>query len=312
VGKPGGSRGAAMIVAAEALRKASSYQNTKLDPLIQIRDLIYNAAGIFQADNKLQLLEDRCRRRMKMLGIPTLHEYYNCLTVNSMRQAEMVSLLNEITIGETYFFRNLPQLEAIRKIVLPAIVEAKTKTGQNRLRIWSAGCSTGEEPFTIAMILLDESAARLKGWITEITATDLNERSISHARTGIYGEYSTRNLDSHFRNKYFRSAGDKLQLNEEVQSKVVFSRNNLLDDSRMPVSQGIDLILCCNVLIYFDVASKQRVLHQFSRILLPHGYLFLGHSESLYGISEDFRLVHLPSATAYVKSENAGCDRGEP
>lgn len=309
---PAGARGAVMIGAAEAVRRASSYQNTKGDPLIRIRDLIYHVAGIFQADNKLQLLEDRCRRRMKPLGVPTLGEYYDCLTVNSIRQAEMVSLLNEITIGETYFFRNLPQLEIIRKIVLPSIIEAKTRIGQNRVRIWSAGCSTEEEPFTLAMILLEESTDRLKGWATEIMTSDLNERSISHARAGIYGEYSTRNLGAHFRDKYFHVAGDKLQLNQEVQAKVIFSRINLLDDSRMLFAQGIDLILCCNVLIYFDVASKQRVLQHFYRALLPHGYLFLGHSESLYGISQDFRLVHLPSATAYVKSENPGNGRGEP
>ncbi len=106
--------------------------------------------------------------------------------------------------------------------------------------------------------------------------------------------------------------GDKLQLNQEVQAKVIFSRINLLDDSRMLLAQSIDLILCCNVLIYFDVASKKRVLQHFYRSLLPHGYLFLGHSESLYGISQDFRLVHMPSATAYVKSENAGNGGGEP
>jgi chemotaxis protein methyltransferase CheR len=250
---------------------------------------------------------------MKALGVATLGAYYGCLTVNSMRQAEMVSLLNEITIGETYFFRNRPQLDAIRKIVLPAIIEAKSKIGQTRLRIWSAGCSTGEEPFTLSMMLLEESHDRLKGWTTEILATDLNERSIAHAKAGCYGEYSTRNLDPHFRNKYFRVADDKLQLQPEVKNNVIFSRLNLLDNSRMLFAQNIDLILCCNVLIYFDTTSKRRVIQRFYRTLLPHGYLFLGHSESLYGINEDFRLVHMPSATAYVKSDEPdGSPRGEP
>jgi chemotaxis protein methyltransferase CheR len=278
--------------------------NSKFDPLVQIRDLIYNTAGIYQADNKLQLLEDRCRRRMKALGVPTLRDYYCCLTVNSMRQAEMISLLNEITIGETYFFRNRPQLDTIREIVLPAIIEAKLKMGQTRIRIWSAGCSTGEEPFTIAMMLLDESQGQLKGWTTEILATDLNERAIAHAKAGCYGDYSTRNLKPDFRNKYFRIDGDKLQVKPEVKANVIFSRLNLLDDSRTLFAQNIDLILCCNVLIYFDTGSKKRVIQHFYRTLLPHGYLFLGHSESLYRIDEDFRLVHMPSATAYVKSEN--------
>jgi chemotaxis protein methyltransferase CheR len=290
--------------ASAAMRPASGRTNAKFDPLIQIRDLIYNAAGIFQADNKLQILEDRCRRRMKALGVPTLRDYYGCLTVNSMRQAEMVSLLNEITVGETYFFRNRPQLDAIRKIVLPAIIEAKSKIGQTRLRIWSAGCSTGEEPFTLSMMLLEESQGQLKGWTTEILATDLNERSIAHAKAGCYANYSTRTLEPALRNKYFRVDGDRLQVKPEVKANVIFSRLNLLDDSRMIFAQNIDLILCCNVLIYFDTASKQRVIQHFYRTLLPHGYLFLGHSESLYGINEDFRLVHMPSATAYVKSKD--------
>ena len=295
-----------MTGASAAMRAAGGSANSKSDPLVQIRDLIYNTAGIYQADNKLQMLEDRCRRRMKALGVPTLRDYYGCLTVNSMRQAEMISLLNEITIGETYFFRNRQQLDTIREIVLPAIIKAKLKMGQTRLRIWSAGCSTGEEPFTISMMLLDELQGQLKGWTTDILATELNERAIAHAKAGCYGDYSTRNLEPDFRNKYFRIDGDKLQVKPEVKANVIFSRLNLLDDSRTLFAQNIDLILCCNVLIYFDTGSKKRVIQHFYRTLLPHGYLFLGHSESLYGINEDFRLVHMPSATAYVKSENPG------
>jgi chemotaxis protein methyltransferase CheR len=294
-----------MMATPAVLRATGGSANAISDPLIQIRDLIYKTAGIFQADNKLQLLERHCNKRMKALGVPTLGGYYGCLTVNPMHQAEMVSLLNEITIGETSFFRNRPQLDAIRKIVLPTIIEAKSKTGQAPLRIWSAGCSTGEEPFTVSMMLLDETQDTLQGRSVEIIATDLNERSIAHAKAGCYGDHSTRNLEPHFRNKYFNISGDKLQIKPEVQANVSFSRLNLLDDSRMLVAKGMDLILCSNVLIYFDAASKKRVIQHFYRNLLPHGYLLLGHSESLFGISEDFRLVHMPSATAYVKSEKA-------
>jgi chemotaxis protein methyltransferase CheR len=297
-----------MMATPSVLRVTGSGGNERSEPLIQIRDLIYKTAGIFQADNKLQLLERHCNKRMKALGVPTLGGYYGCLTVNPMHQAEMVSLLNEITIGETSFFRNRPQLDAIRKIILPTIIEAKSKTGQAPLRIWSAGCSTGEEPFTLSMMLLDETQDTLKGRNAEIMATDLNERSIAHAKAGCYGDQSTRNLEPHFRNKYFNISGDKLQVKPVVQENVSFSRLNLLDDSRMLFAKGMDLILCCNVLIYFDAASKKRVIQHFYRNLLPHGYLLLGHAESLFGISEDFRLVHMPSATAYVKSEKAAAD----
>jgi chemotaxis protein methyltransferase CheR len=299
-----------MMATPSVLRVTGSSDNERSEPLIKIRDLIYKTAGIFQVDNKLQLLERHCNKRMKTLGVPTLGGYYGCLTVNPMHQAEMVSLLNEITIGETFFFRNRPQLDAIRKIVLPTIIDAKSrlKTGQSPLRIWCAGCSTGEEPFTLSMMLLDEAQDALTGRSAEIMATDINERAIAHAKAGCYDDHSTRNLEPHFRNKYFNISGDKLQVKPEVQANVRFSRLNLLDDSQMLFAKGVDLILCCNVLIYFDATSKKRVIEHFYRNLLPHGYLLLGHSESLFGISEDFRLVHMPSATAYVKSERGMAD----
>jgi chemotaxis protein methyltransferase CheR len=271
--------------------------------MVQIRDLVYRVAGIFQPDNKLRMLEDRCRKRMQVLGVSTLKEYFECLTIKPIRQAEMVSLLNEITIGETCFFRNQPQLDALRNIVLTRIVEARAKLALRHLRIWSAGCSTGEEPYTLSMMFLEETAGKLKGWTFEILATDLNERSIAHCKQGSYGEYSTRNVTPYFKQKYFTARGEQLVVSPQVKTKVNFSRVNLLDNARMAFMKGIDVILCCNVLIYFDVMSKQRVIQHFYNNLLPHGYLFLGHSESLYGVSEDFRLVHLPSATAYVKAE---------
>src|SRR5271168_4539324 len=126
-----------------------------------MRELVYRAAGIFHPDNKLKLLQERCGRRMKELRVETLHEYFACLTSGSKRHAELVALLNEITIGETCFFRNLPQVEALRRIVIPKIVEARlrlsTLHSANRgLRMWSAGCSTGEEPYTVRMVLHED------------------------------------------------------------------------------------------------------------------------------------------------------------
>jgi len=274
------------------------------DPeLIRIRDLIYQVAGIFHPDNKLRLLLDRCSRRMKELQALTLGEYFECLTTKPMRQTELIALLNEITIGETCFFRNQTQLDALRRIVLPKIIETKAKLPFRRLRMWSAGCSSGEEPYTLSLLMREESR-RLKDWKIEILATDLNQRSLEEARTALYGSYSTRNLNPYFRQKYFTAAADgQLQLQPAVRDSVHFSRLNLSDDARMIFMKGLDIIFCCNVLIYFDLASKRRVIQHFYNNLLPHGYLFLGHSESLYGVNDDFRLVHLPRATAYVKGE---------
>jgi chemotaxis protein methyltransferase CheR len=276
------------------------------DPeLVRIRDIIYQVAGIFHPDNKLRLLLDRCSRRMKELKAQSLHEYSECLTVRPNRQSELVALLNEITIGETCFFRNQPQLDALHQIVIPKVLEAKAKLPERRLRIWSAGCSTGEEPYTLSMMMLEEASGRLKGWTVEIFATDLNERSLAHAKAGIYSNYSTRNLTPHYCQKYFTPVGDQLQVQPSVRTNINFSRLNLSEDARMAFMKSIDIVFCCNVLIYFDLASKRRVIQHFHNNLLPHGYLFLGHSESLYGVSDDFRLVHLPGATAYIKADRS-------
>jgi chemotaxis protein methyltransferase CheR len=276
------------------------------DPeLVRIRDLVYQVAGIYHPDTKLRLLLDRCGRRMKELKTQSLREYFECLTVRPTRQAELVALLNEITIGETCFFRNQPQLDALMQVVLPKVIEAKAKLPIRRLRIWSAGCSTGEEPYTLSMLLLEETLHRLKGWTIEILATDLNERSLAHATNAVYGSYSTRNLPTFFRQKYFTPADTQLQVQPCVRANVSFSRLNLSDDARMIFMKSLDLIFCCNVLIYFDLASKRRVIQHFYNNLLPHGCLFLGHSESLYGVTDEFHLVHLPGATAYVRGERS-------
>jgi chemotaxis protein methyltransferase CheR len=191
----------------------------------------------------------------------------------------------------------------MRTIIIPKVLEAKAKFPLRRLRIWSAGCSTGEEPYTLSMLLLEEASSRLKGWTIEILATDLNERSLAHAKNAIYGSYSTRNLTPYFRQKYFMAVGEQLQVQPAVRNSITFSRLNLSDDARMTFMKSLDVVFCCNVLIYFDLVSKRRVIQHFYNNLLPHGYLFLGHSESLYGVNDDFRLVHLPGATAYVKGE---------
>lgn len=277
------------------------------DPdLVRIRDLIYASAGIFHPDNKLGMLLDRCSRRMKEIQAPSLHDYFNCLTAKAA-QAEMVALLNEITIGETCFFRNPRQLEALRHILIPKIMAAKTKPNLRSLRIWSAGCSTGEEPYTLSMLLLEEG--RLRDWTVEIIATDINENSIAHAKSALYGNYSTRNLPAHFRQKYFTAVGDQLEVQPAVRARVNFNRLNLSDEHRMNLMKNFDVIFCCNVLIYFDLVSKRRVIQHFYSSLLSHGYLFMGHSESLYGVNDTFRLVHLPGATAYVKAEHSPAGR---
>lgn len=296
------------MISASAAAPATPPASASAPPnahLLRIRDLVYQVAGIFHADHKLRFLEDRCGRRMKELGVTNLRDYLDCLTVKPAHQAELVALLNATTVGETYFFRNEVQLDALRRVVLPRVIEAKAHLPLRRLRIWSAGCSTGEEPYTLAVLLLEESKGALDGWSFDIQATDLNERSVAHAQRGVYGEYSTRNLSPQLRAKYFVEEEGQLSVGPLLRKRVTIQRLNLLDDSRMTFMKGIDIIFCCNVLIYFDAASKSRVIQHFYSNLLPHGYLFLGHAESLFGINDQFHLIHLPSTTAYCKGAPA-------
>src|SRR5258708_6559106 len=250
------------------------------DPVwIRIRDLIYQVSGIYQAENKFYLLVSRCNVRMKAVGSRTPREYLDFLTARPNRDSEMRNLLNEITIGETCLFRSAPQIDALRKVVIPAIAESKRKLGFAKLRFWSAGCSTGEESYTLGMILLEETQAALKGWSFEVVATDLNDRSIAKAQEGVYNDYAVRYVPPDFMRKYFTQSGSGFRVSDTVRPYVTFTRLNMLDDSKMLFMRGIDAIFCCNVLIYFDGKSKTRTVQHFYNALLSNRYFFLGQSE---------------------------------
>ena len=187
-------------------------------------------------------------------------------------------------------------------MILPEIAAERSKIGLKKLKVWSAGCSTGEEPYTLAMFLMEEKEKLLKDWIFEIQATDLNDNSVEKARAGVYGDYALRNTPELYKRKYFEPAeGNKLRVKDEVKTRITFSRLNLNDDSRMVFMKGMDLIFCCNVLIYFDEVSKKRVVQHFFSNLMPNGCFFLGQAESLFLVNADFRLVHLPGTTVYRK-----------
>jgi chemotaxis protein methyltransferase CheR len=239
---------------------------------------------------------------MLACAVATPSQYLDFLTAGSGRAAEIPLLLNEITIGETYMFRHPAQLDALRNVVLPQIMQSKSALGIKRLRIWSAGCSTGEEPYTLAMFFLEEKEKQLAGWTVDILATDLNSNSLDTAKAGIYGDYALRNTTDAQRRKYFKDIGNnKLQVNDLLKSQIRFDRVNLSDDTKMLFLKGIDVIFCCNVLIYFDLESKRRVVQHFFSNLVPGGYFFLGHAESLFKVDQTFQLVHFPGTTAYWK-----------
>lgn len=272
------------------------------DPaLIKIRDLVYRISGIFHQDNKFYLLATRIRRRMKEVRSNTLSDYFEVLTMRPNRDAEMRSLLNEITIGETYFFRSQGQLNAVSKIILPALLGMAAKQSVKKLRVWSAGCSTGEEPYTLSILMMEHLLPAYKDWTYEIIATDLNENSIMKCKEGLYNEYAMRNLNAPMRDKYFRQEGGLHRVRDEVRTAIRFERLNLQDQSKMLFMKGFDLIFCCNVLIYFDGVAKRRTVDHFYNGLIPGGYFFLGECETLFGVYDQFRLTHFPGATGYNK-----------
>ena len=266
----------------------------------QLRDFIYNLCGMYFHTTKKYFLESRLARRMEATGSKTFPDYYALL--KSFRGTEELKfLMDEITTNETYFFRNVPQLAALETKLLPEIVELKNKMGFRKLRIWSAASSSGEEAYTMAMILLEKRATLLKDWIIEIVGTDINETVIAQAKEGVYNAYSVRNIPDIYKRKHIREDNGKFILSPEVKKFVTFNKLNLYEDSKMIFMKSFDFIFCANVLIYFDIASKSKVVQHFYNNLQPYGYFFVGQSESLHGVNDKFKTVHFPGGFCYKK-----------
>jgi len=267
-----------------------------------LRDYIYNLCGIYFHSSKKYFLESRLARRMEVTGSKSHADYYQFVRGGSTGSAELKKLLDEITTNETCFFRNLPQLTALENKFLPEIVATKGKIGFKKLRIWSAGSSSGEEAYTMAMLLLEKRNNLLKDWIIEIVGTDINETVIAQAKEGVYNSYSVRNTPDFYLKKYFKeeSAG-RFVLSPEVKKLASFSQLNLYDDNKMLFMKSFDFIFCANVLIYFDAASKSKVVQHFYNNLQPYGYFFVGQSESLHGVNDKFKTVHFPGGFTYNK-----------
>jgi chemotaxis protein methyltransferase CheR len=277
-------------------------QNASPDPMfLRIRDLIYKVSGIYQHEDKLRVLVDACSRRMREVKAVTPAQYWDYLTAHPSRDSEIRQLLNEVAVGETYLFRNPLQLDAFRKAILPELAAARGKAAK-RLRIWSAGCSTGEEPYSIAISILEENSSLLKNWHVDVIATDLNDRALAAAEKGIYAEDALRNIPQPLRAKYFSPREDgTFEICPEAKKLVHFSRLNLTDASALLSLNEVDVIFCCNVLVYFDGTSKSRVIESFFNNLTEGGYLFLGACESLLRLNDQFRVVHFPGTIAYWK-----------
>lgn len=248
--------------------------------------------------DRLALLLDQ---RLESLKLATYADYFHYLQTSESKAKELRTLVNLLTIQETSFFRYPSQFQVIRHIVLPEIMEAKEKAGGRRIRMWSAACSTGEEPYSLAMAVL-ESGINLKEWDIQILATDINTDALKTAERGIYNKKRLAKVNTERQRRFFRKETSGYQIKKEVKELVEFSQLNLLEpDSLEDLRSTIDIILCCNVLIYFDRKTTEAVLKDFFGRLGAGGYLFLGHAESLWGLSQAFDLVDIGDVIVYRK-----------
>jgi len=256
-----------------------------------IRELLSSAAGLVFDDTRRESMGYSIAERMRQAGTRDVGAYLARLSDPQERQR----LLDEVTIQETHFFRNPPQIRALRKHVLPELIRHADGHGR-RLRIWSAGCSTGEEPYSIAMMLRELLPASA-GWDVKVLATDVSKAALDAARKGVYGPRAVMNATPEDLGRFFVALPDgQYEVREEVRDLVELRHHNLVTEPvPFPSNERIDLVLCRNVTIYFARETTRELMKRLHESLRDGGYLFLGHSETLWQVSEDFHLVSLGS-----------------
>jgi chemotaxis protein methyltransferase CheR len=264
-----------------------------------LRDFIHGYCGIYFDDGSRFLLERRLSRRIEQHRLGSFEEYYHYLRYDRKREEELAVLIDNLTTNETYFFREAHQLRAFSEEILPELRE--TLAARKTLRIWSAGCSTGEEPYTIAILML-ESGDWWRDWRVEILGSDISQRVLAAARRGVYKKSAHRATSPDMLAKYFvpDEKGD-FRIIDRVRELVSFSCLNLLDPYKTSLVSNMDVIFCRNVIIYFDREAKKKVIASFNDKLRDGGYLLLGHSESLINLSTAFVLRTLRNDMVYQK-----------
>lgn len=271
------------------------------EEFVQLRDFIYEKSGIFVDEKRKYLFESRFSRRLAELGLNSFADYTKFLKFDHKKDLELNKLFELVTTNETSFYRDIRQLEAFRDNVLKEKLEEQRAAGKLELNIWSAGCSSGEEPYTLSMMLHEVLRMEISRWKINITAVDLSPAMIEHAKAGVYKDYAFKTMPDGLKSRYFTQEGDAWKIKSPVTRLVNFQQMNLneaLSLKRIPRSQ---IVFCRNVIIYFDQEMKRRVVSAFYDNLLPGGYLMLGHSETLHKISGTFKPVYHTGAIAYKK-----------
>jgi chemotaxis protein methyltransferase CheR len=260
-----------------------------------IRDFIYDKSGIFISDTKKYLIENRLSRIVKENNLGSFGDYLHLLQ-HSKNGIELNRLFDAVTTNETFFYREPQQLQVFIDGIIPALM--KQKKGSASLKIWSAACSTGEEPYTISMMLLEKN---ISPGAFEIYASDISEGVLDSAKNAVYNSYSVRNVPPHCLSKYFSSNGQNYTLDPKVRKNVKFMKANLVEEKNLKAFKGVDAIFCRNVLIYFDIKAKQKAVSNLYNNLNPGGYLFIGTSESLHNITRALRPSVIETVVTYQK-----------
>ncbi len=258
----------------------------------KFKDLIYNESGIHFSNVNRPILESRVRERLKITNLEKPMDYFKLVMSD---KNETITLLDSVTTNLTRFFRNESHFNALREVVIPEIV--KRKKQDKKIKIWSAGCSTGEEPFSIAILLL-EVIKDYYSWVIDILASDISLKSLMVAKKGFYTKERVESVDKQILNKYFDEKDNGYQIKDFIKDLVRFDYHNLKFDNG---ERDLDIIFCRNVIIYFDRKAQEEVIKKFSLTLNDEGYLFIGHSESLFGMDTDFKFHKIGNGCVYRK-----------
>jgi chemotaxis protein methyltransferase CheR len=281
-----------------------------------LQTLVYQECGMYFDARRTHFLEDRLQKRLRECRMDSFYSYYRLLTSAEGRQ-ELTNLLENLTINETSFFRNKAQLDLFHKLILDEMIRAKQQQNNFQIRIWSAGCSTGQEPYTIAILVADALAYHQlrmpaksdsvwpkplvpRPWRVEIPASDINYSVLRAGLEGIYNERQMSSVDYAYRLRYFDKVGERYAVKAAIKQLVHFDFHNLKTEF---LPQWNDVIFCRNVMMYFDEAEQRRLVEKFYRCLTPGGYLLVGHAESLLGLTDKFTMVYRNSGTAYKRIE---------
>jgi chemotaxis protein methyltransferase CheR len=276
-----------------------------------LRDLIHERFGLYFDDNQRPSLRSRLTGRLATLDLHSFEDYYHYLRFGPERADELLRMVTHLTNNETYFYREMPQLHVFAETVLRSVKDAKSAGSDRSVRILSAGSSTGEEAYTLAMIVYD-SGQFFWSWDVQVIGMDVDGVALDKARRAIYHHNSFRSLSPAVKERHFvPAAGGAAQVKESIRRMVSFRSGNLVDRASYAGLPPLDVIFCRNVLIYFSEAMILKVVRLFHEALVPGGYLFLGHAESLSRITDLFTPIRFQGAMVYRK-EGALAERALP